>query len=228
MKAAHLDDQVALLLGGRAELSPVADGSAARLRAVEDGPGRKGRGVHDPGLRDEAAEHLEGSSGKCLRPIVLKAVMVEEPKAELLLLERPDRRRDHDFPREPGVHDVRRRLDVGQVKELEEPVEDVDLLGVALHVEEQLVLERENLVGREAEDPLALQLELLGEPRHLRPVGRCLVADHERDQGIVDRGLEACERGVEALDHLVATPDHAPGGSVEPVQEGGEADASRH
>jgi hypothetical protein len=110
--------------------------------------------------------------------------MMEEREGELLLLKGPHRRRDRHLTRGPGLENERLRPDVRQIEQLEEPVKDVDLLGVAVGVEKQRVLERKNVLGAEAEDSLPLQLQFMREPLHLRPVGGRLVAHDQRDQRI--------------------------------------------
>jgi hypothetical protein len=45
---------------------------------------------------------------------------------------------------------------LGEVEQLEEPVDDVDFLRIALDIEEQGAAERENLLGPEAIHPPAL------------------------------------------------------------------------
>jgi hypothetical protein len=151
-----------------------------------------------------AAQQRQGRRTERLRPEILQQVVVKERESDLLLLERSHRWRDGDLPGRPGLEDEPVGPDVLQIEQLEEAVDDIDPLRVALDVEVQRVLERENLLGAEAEDALALQLQLVRQPLHLGPVGGGLVAHHEGDHRIAHRRAQRGQRGVETGDHLVA------------------------
>src|SRR5581483_3021676 len=184
VKAADLEDEIALLLRGRAKIPPVVERPAARMRAVEHGTGRKRRRVHHPGARDERAQQFERTAAQMLSPEIGQQMVMKKREGELLLLKMPHRRRNRDLTILPGLEEKFCGANIGEVEELEEAVKNVDFFRIAIDVEEERAPERENRLRPEAKNAFPLPLQFLGQPLHFRPVGRRLVADDKGDERI--------------------------------------------
>ena len=145
VEPADLDDQVALLLRsprrGRASRRAPARPPSGPSRTA---PGGSGAGSMTQVGGISARSSFSGRPPERLLPVVLQQVVVEEAERRAsppgtgrmggAIATSPDC---------PGLEDEGAVVMLGQVEQLEEAVDDVDLLGIALDVEEQGAAERE-------------------------------------------------------------------------------------
>jgi len=154
---------------------------------------------------------------------------MEERQGQFFLLKRSQRRGNADRATLPGLEDVGRDADIRPVEQLEEAVDDIDFFRRALDVEKKLPTEWENLVRPQAVNPAAQPLQLLGQPLHLRPVRRSLVAHDDRNERIARAGPKRGKRLVEIFHHGGTVTQYrrvVRFAAVELVQESGQADAT--
>src|SRR4051812_16009225 len=109
-------------------------------------------------------------------------MVMEQREREFLLLKVTERRCDRDLVRRPRLEDKFLRSNISQIEQLEETIDDIDFLRIALGVEEERILERKQILGPQTKHPLALKLQFVGEPLHFGAVRCGLVTDHKSNE----------------------------------------------